>query len=246
MLAWQLRQCYITSCRYVHVALCLSLMCCPSVRLLLDFAHSPVICLLDLAHAAVCMTLCVQVVWRASVTVTAMSQSVSVTMRQEFVIVIVIRLSTCSSVYDTVCTGCVTCECNGHGDESVGVCDNETGVCYCTHNTHGHHCQFCESGYYGDPRSVEFMFVCLLHYTDMSRCTSDRCFPWLHFVCCYAYEVQCHLRHFVNWWLTCMLHVLRQSVSVWCCFCNIIKPWYTLCLIDRLVAMTTKQTTTLM
>jgi len=49
--------------------------------------------------------------------------------------------------------GCVPCECNDHGDESVGSCHNETGVCYCTHNTHGHRCQFCDDGYYGDPRS---------------------------------------------------------------------------------------------
>jgi len=51
------------------------------------------------------------------------------------------------------CVGCVPCECNGHADESVGSCDNVTGVCYCTHNTHGRHCQLCDDGYYGDPRS---------------------------------------------------------------------------------------------
>ena len=42
---------------------------------------------------------------------------------------------------------------------SVGVCDNETAVCHCTHNTHGHHCELCDDGYYGDPRSVVFMFL---------------------------------------------------------------------------------------
>jgi len=89
---------------------------------------------------------CVQVVCRVSVTVTVMCPSASVTTRL------------CSLSDSDVCTGCVSCECNGHGDVSVGVCHNETGVCHCTHHTHGRHCETCDDGFYGDPRSVLLSF----------------------------------------------------------------------------------------
>lgn len=49
--------------------------------------------------------------------------------------------------------GCVQCECNGHGDPLRGYCHNQTGQCYCTHNTQGQHCESCLPGYYGDPRN---------------------------------------------------------------------------------------------
>ncbi|KAG7216925.1 hypothetical protein INR49_001579, partial [Caranx melampygus] len=49
--------------------------------------------------------------------------------------------------------GCVPCECNGHGDPLRGYCHNQTGQCYCTHNTQGPHCESCLPGYYGDPRN---------------------------------------------------------------------------------------------
>lgn len=49
-------------------------------------------------------------------------------------------------------SGCVPCECNGHGDPLQGYCHNQTGQCYCTHNTQGPHCESCLPGYYGDPR----------------------------------------------------------------------------------------------
>ncbi|KAG7276205.1 hypothetical protein CRUP_004796, partial [Coryphaenoides rupestris] len=47
--------------------------------------------------------------------------------------------------------GCVPCQCNGHGDPLQGYCHNQTGQCYCTHNTQGAHCETCLPGYYGDP-----------------------------------------------------------------------------------------------
>uniref|UniRef100_A0AAX7TXQ6 Multiple EGF-like-domains 8 n=1 Tax=Astatotilapia calliptera TaxID=8154 RepID=A0AAX7TXQ6_ASTCA len=50
-------------------------------------------------------------------------------------------------------SGCVPCECNGHGDSLQGYCHNQTGQCYCTHNTQGPHCESCLPGYYGDPRN---------------------------------------------------------------------------------------------
>ncbi|XP_019220013.1 multiple epidermal growth factor-like domains protein 8 [Oreochromis niloticus] len=50
-------------------------------------------------------------------------------------------------------SGCVPCECNGHGDPLQGYCHNQTGQCYCTHNTQGPHCESCLPGYYGDPRN---------------------------------------------------------------------------------------------
>uniref|UniRef100_A0A8C9SJ64 Multiple EGF like domains 8 n=1 Tax=Scleropages formosus TaxID=113540 RepID=A0A8C9SJ64_SCLFO len=49
--------------------------------------------------------------------------------------------------------GCVPCQCNGHGDPLQGYCHNQTGLCYCTHNTQGPHCDSCLPGYYGDPRN---------------------------------------------------------------------------------------------
>ncbi|XP_028836876.1 multiple epidermal growth factor-like domains protein 8 [Denticeps clupeoides] len=49
--------------------------------------------------------------------------------------------------------GCVPCQCNGHGDALQGYCHNETGQCYCTHNTQGPHCESCLPGFYGDPRN---------------------------------------------------------------------------------------------
>ncbi|XP_019220014.1 multiple epidermal growth factor-like domains protein 8 [Oreochromis niloticus] len=50
-------------------------------------------------------------------------------------------------------SSCVPCECNGHGDPLQGYCHNQTGQCYCTHNTQGPHCESCLPGYYGDPRN---------------------------------------------------------------------------------------------
>ncbi|XP_043935354.1 multiple epidermal growth factor-like domains protein 8 [Protopterus annectens] len=49
--------------------------------------------------------------------------------------------------------GCRQCACNGHGMPSMGYCDVATGVCYCTDNTEGEHCERCVSGFYGDPRN---------------------------------------------------------------------------------------------
>lgn len=49
--------------------------------------------------------------------------------------------------------GCRKCECNGHGDESLGLCDPDTGVCFCQHNTEGTECEKCKKGYYGDPKN---------------------------------------------------------------------------------------------
>ncbi|XP_078507442.1 multiple epidermal growth factor-like domains protein 8 isoform X2 [Lissotriton helveticus] len=53
----------------------------------------------------------------------------------------------------TVKGGCQQCACNGHGLASLGFCDVDSGVCYCTDNTEGEHCDRCIPGYYGDPRN---------------------------------------------------------------------------------------------
>lgn len=42
---------------------------------------------------------------------------------------------------------CVSCDCNNHAREP---CDDVTGVCVCTHNTTGNHCEQCLSGFYGN------------------------------------------------------------------------------------------------
>uniref|UniRef100_A0A1B0CSP3 Multiple epidermal growth factor-like protein 8 n=2 Tax=Lutzomyia longipalpis TaxID=7200 RepID=A0A1B0CSP3_LUTLO len=48
--------------------------------------------------------------------------------------------------------GCQPCNCNGHGNEALGVCDVQTGECFCQDNTEGFHCEVCNREFYGDPR----------------------------------------------------------------------------------------------
>lgn len=48
--------------------------------------------------------------------------------------------------------GCYKCDCNGHGDEQLGICDSNSGKCYCKHYTQGDNCQFCKKGFFGDPK----------------------------------------------------------------------------------------------
>ncbi|KAE8741134.1 hypothetical protein FOCC_FOCC013392 [Frankliniella occidentalis] len=49
--------------------------------------------------------------------------------------------------------GCHGCNCNEHGSEALGVCDFQTGACFCQDNTIGDNCDKCKPGYYGDPRN---------------------------------------------------------------------------------------------
>ncbi|XP_030384738.1 multiple epidermal growth factor-like domains protein 8 [Scaptodrosophila lebanonensis] len=48
--------------------------------------------------------------------------------------------------------GCHPCECNGHGNQDLGICNVGNGECYCKDNTEGLKCDSCAAGYYGDPR----------------------------------------------------------------------------------------------
>lgn len=48
--------------------------------------------------------------------------------------------------------GCHPCQCNGHGDHSLGICDLQTGDCFCKDNTGGVNCDTCNPEYYGDPK----------------------------------------------------------------------------------------------
>ncbi|XP_065347637.1 multiple epidermal growth factor-like domains protein 8 [Cloeon dipterum] len=49
--------------------------------------------------------------------------------------------------------GCQPCECNGHGDESSGLCNPTSGQCFCADHTEGPTCSQCRRGFYGNPRS---------------------------------------------------------------------------------------------
>ncbi|XP_063223363.1 multiple epidermal growth factor-like domains protein 8 [Bacillus rossius redtenbacheri] len=53
----------------------------------------------------------------------------------------------------TTSLGCSECNCNGHGDRDLGICDRVTGKCFCQDNTEGEHCSRCKQGHYGDPRN---------------------------------------------------------------------------------------------
>lgn len=52
----------------------------------------------------------------------------------------------------TSTSGCKACFCNEHGSSQKGLCNNKNGSCYCEDNTIGNNCEYCESGFYGDPR----------------------------------------------------------------------------------------------
>ncbi|CAH0390198.1 unnamed protein product [Bemisia tabaci] len=52
----------------------------------------------------------------------------------------------------TTLEGCRGCNCNGHGDTSLGVCDSTSGACFCQDNTEGENCDRCKKGYYGNPK----------------------------------------------------------------------------------------------
>lgn len=47
--------------------------------------------------------------------------------------------------------GCQPCACNGHGNQALGICDIQTGECFCQDNTEGLRCEMCNKNYYGDP-----------------------------------------------------------------------------------------------
>ncbi|EDW76175.2 uncharacterized protein Dwil_GK15317 [Drosophila willistoni] len=47
--------------------------------------------------------------------------------------------------------GCHPCECNGHGNQDLGICNVSNGECFCKDNTQGLKCDKCAPGYYGVP-----------------------------------------------------------------------------------------------
>ncbi|KAH8377850.1 hypothetical protein KR093_007479 [Drosophila rubida] len=52
----------------------------------------------------------------------------------------------------TAAVGCHPCECNGHGNQDLGICNVSHGECFCKDNTQGSKCDVCAPGYYGTPR----------------------------------------------------------------------------------------------
>jgi len=69
-------------------------------------------------------------------------------------VVIMATLLNCkfSLLRDVLLAGCHLCGCNGHGDPLLGVCNNSSGVCYCTDRTVGNQCENCSKDHYGNPR----------------------------------------------------------------------------------------------
>lgn len=51
----------------------------------------------------------------------------------------------------TSALGCLPCDCNGHGNQALGICDIQTGECFCQDNTEGLRCEMCNRNFYGDP-----------------------------------------------------------------------------------------------
>lgn len=51
----------------------------------------------------------------------------------------------------TATQGCQPCDCNEHGNQALGICDKQTGECFCQDNTEGLQCEMCNKNYYGDP-----------------------------------------------------------------------------------------------
>jgi hypothetical protein len=49
--------------------------------------------------------------------------------------------------------GCQPCRCNGHENLSAGVCDRDSGTCFCLDHTEGDGCERCSDGFYGDPKN---------------------------------------------------------------------------------------------
>ncbi|XP_043253802.1 multiple epidermal growth factor-like domains protein 8 [Colletes gigas] len=64
----------------------------------------------------------------------------------------------------TTSLGCKKCNCNEHGNKELGICDRQTGACFCRDNTQDDMCQRCKKGYYGDPRDGG-----MCYYGCMSR-----------------------------------------------------------------------------
>ena len=50
-----------------------------------------------------------------------------------------------------VVLGCQPCFCNGHANLPAGICDQDSGECYCTDHTEGRQCEKCAKGFFGDP-----------------------------------------------------------------------------------------------
>lgn len=61
----------------------------------------------------------------------------------------------------TAPAGCKWCQCNGHGNVDLGICDGQTGECYCRDNTEGLKCEMCNKNFYGEPKDGgECYFQC--------------------------------------------------------------------------------------
>ena len=49
--------------------------------------------------------------------------------------------------------GCKPCNCNDHGDVSKGICNKDSGSCFCDEDTEGPNCEYCKDGFFGNPKN---------------------------------------------------------------------------------------------
>ncbi|XP_067940717.1 multiple epidermal growth factor-like domains protein 8 [Watersipora subatra] len=63
----------------------------------------------------------------------------------------------------TVFPGCLACDCNGHGVDSMDFCNITDGVCFCQDGFEGDNCELCGATSVGDPRNGNLCYEYSYH-----------------------------------------------------------------------------------